>query len=711
MMEELQQQQIQQPVIPVTGEVRFSENSIGVNASDVDFTMTDGGSYDTVLKKKRGRPPKGTLPPHPRLKKPKDEEDVCFICFDGGSLVLCDYRGCPKAYHPACVKRDEEFFRLTEKWNCGWHLCSDCGKSCHYMCYTCTYSLCKGCTKKESDFVSVRGNKGLCGACKRTIMLIENSALGIKCEVDFDDKSSWEYLFKVYWMYLKGKLSLDYDEIHRAKNPWKSAVRASCKAQTPRKLHHLKVDNGYGSENSCVVDSNSPKNKKVKENIWTSFLDGAGHNAQDLSTTCELNGNTCVIKNQIGPNESAIDDATNPRFVRLREPVWHYQDPNGNVHGPVSMLFLCKLKGTERIPPDLRIWRIDEKQENSILLSDALSFKCSQKVSLPLNCEQQSLRASVTLETTTENSHGGLSNETRSANNQTVKQGEAEKVGDTYTPPNGTDESVKSNGGHTPSPGLTTQADGNISDGQSGHFERREASPKCDISCHDGPNVHPALPSIAFDEKLIDKPSDKVVEGHGNEQKSEVNGNLGSNRCSEDPSNSGQSDQKQSDNEENSGQSSGQNWRGPSVIHHPPMDASSWIASIFGDTDCPLVDDSVSDLLEQVAAKEKDGVLETPTAIEWDDELTEGAITDCFSFAANALSPMLDAGKGDALSSSSDLHLPSQSNAAEEPFRQADVHNHQTICGEQSSKAPEVESTFSRISWNPTHQFSWDPTR
>ncbi|MCI64117.1 zinc finger CCCH domain-containing protein 44-like, partial [Trifolium medium] len=65
---------------------------IGVNASDVDFTMTDGGRYDTALKKKRGRPPKGTLPPHPRLKKPKDEEDVCFICFDGGSLVLCDYR-------------------------------------------------------------------------------------------------------------------------------------------------------------------------------------------------------------------------------------------------------------------------------------------------------------------------------------------------------------------------------------------------------------------------------------------------------------------------------------------------------------------------------------------------------------------------------------------------------------------------------------------
>lgn len=49
----------------------------------------------TVEKRKRGRPPKGqpkapkTTPP---LRKKKDEEDVCFICFDGGSLVLCDRR-------------------------------------------------------------------------------------------------------------------------------------------------------------------------------------------------------------------------------------------------------------------------------------------------------------------------------------------------------------------------------------------------------------------------------------------------------------------------------------------------------------------------------------------------------------------------------------------------------------------------------------------
>ncbi|GFP83261.1 zinc finger CCCH domain-containing protein 44 [Phtheirospermum japonicum] len=84
-------------------------------------------------KRKRGRPPKGQLiaakPPPPKRNKPveDEDEDVCFICFDGGSLVLCDRKGCPKAYHPACIKRDEAFFRSKAKWNCEVRLETDPG--------------------------------------------------------------------------------------------------------------------------------------------------------------------------------------------------------------------------------------------------------------------------------------------------------------------------------------------------------------------------------------------------------------------------------------------------------------------------------------------------------------------------------------------------------------------------------------------------------
>lgn len=34
-------------------------------------------------------------------------------------LRLLYVRGCPKAYHAACIKRDEAFFRSRAKWNCG----------------------------------------------------------------------------------------------------------------------------------------------------------------------------------------------------------------------------------------------------------------------------------------------------------------------------------------------------------------------------------------------------------------------------------------------------------------------------------------------------------------------------------------------------------------------------------------------------------------
>nr|KYP66893.1 Zinc finger CCCH domain-containing protein 44 [Cajanus cajan] len=226
---------LQHPPEPPPAEVSLRgagdlENSqlLGAPVAEARDVDQNDGSCVAVLKRKRGRPAKGdrvvkTTPPASRQKR--DEEDVCFICFDGGSLVLCDRRGCPKAYHPSCIKRDEAFFRSKAKWNCGWHICSICGKGSHNMCYTCTYSLCKGCTKK-ADFVCVRENKGLCGICKRTIMLIENCDQGDKsvCDVDFDDKSSWEYLFKVYWTYLKEKLCLTFDEILQAKNPCKGTV-------------------------------------------------------------------------------------------------------------------------------------------------------------------------------------------------------------------------------------------------------------------------------------------------------------------------------------------------------------------------------------------------------------------------------------------------------------------------------------------------------
>uniref|UniRef100_A0A7C8ZTL7 Zinc finger PHD-type domain-containing protein n=1 Tax=Opuntia streptacantha TaxID=393608 RepID=A0A7C8ZTL7_OPUST len=146
-------------------------------------TQLVGAPVEIPAKKKRGRPPRNPAVNASAVAKSdgnsnnkrskKEEEDVCFICFDGGNLVLCDRRDCPKAYHPACVKRDESFFRRSIRWNCGWHLCNSCQRNALFMCYTCPYSLCKGCVK-QADILCVRGNKGFCRTCMTTIMLIEN---------------------------------------------------------------------------------------------------------------------------------------------------------------------------------------------------------------------------------------------------------------------------------------------------------------------------------------------------------------------------------------------------------------------------------------------------------------------------------------------------------------------------------------------------------
>ncbi|KAF8672168.1 hypothetical protein HU200_049735 [Digitaria exilis] len=153
------------------------------------------------VKRKRGRPPKNrdattqaAVPAPVRPVNKKEEEVVCFICFDGGDLVVCDRRGCPKVYHPACIKRDESFFRSRGKWDCG--------------CI------------KQGKFFGVRGNKGFCDMCYGTILLIESKDDGAKVGVDFDDKNSWEYLFKLYWLDLKGKHLLTMSELFDAKRRW-----------------------------------------------------------------------------------------------------------------------------------------------------------------------------------------------------------------------------------------------------------------------------------------------------------------------------------------------------------------------------------------------------------------------------------------------------------------------------------------------------------
>ncbi|XP_071696153.1 uncharacterized protein [Rutidosis leptorrhynchoides] len=269
-------------------------NKVSATVDAIETSVAGDGGVTVELgrddvKRKRGRPPKGrgNLNQNPKPKAtavkrskqsvvvPGEDEDVCFICFDGGSLVLCDHRGCPKAYHPACIKRDEAFFESAAKWNCGWHICSICQKTAHHMCYTCTYSLCRGCIKK-ADYVCVRGDKGFCTICMKMIKLIENNGQGEdgKVQVDFDDKLSWEYLFKVYWVYLKGKLSLTDNEITEAKNPWREVSTISSHITSNKvhnRAHDLRSITSSVTSSTPVInsDENESKRRKIDDEVNT----------------------------------------------------------------------------------------------------------------------------------------------------------------------------------------------------------------------------------------------------------------------------------------------------------------------------------------------------------------------------------------------------------------------------------------------------------
>ncbi|XP_031271655.1 zinc finger CCCH domain-containing protein 19-like isoform X1 [Pistacia vera] len=236
-------------------------------------------------KRKRG---KNSRPIGRAPSRKKSEEDVCFICFDGGELVLCDRRGCPKAYHPSCVNRDEAFFRAKGRWNCGWHLCSICEKNAYYMCYTCTFSLCKGCIK-DAVILCVRGNKGFCETCMKTVMLIERNQQGNKDmdQVDFDDKNSWEYLFKDYWLDLKEQLSLSVEELARAKNPWKGSDIHAGKQDSPDELYVATNDAGHGSDSSSEnAEATVPKRRKMKRRSKSRAKEG-GSSGTTLITGAE----------------------------------------------------------------------------------------------------------------------------------------------------------------------------------------------------------------------------------------------------------------------------------------------------------------------------------------------------------------------------------------------------------------------------------------
>ena len=67
---------------------------------------------------------------------------------------------------------------------------------------------------------------------------------------------------------------------------------------------------------------------------------------------------------QIGENQ--IDGDSVGRLI------WYYEDPQGKTQGPFSTASLKRWSDDDYFPPDFKVWKNGESQENSVLLSDML---------------------------------------------------------------------------------------------------------------------------------------------------------------------------------------------------------------------------------------------------------------------------------------------------------------------------------------------------
>uniref|UniRef100_A0A0D9XFY3 Zinc finger CCCH domain-containing protein 19 n=1 Tax=Leersia perrieri TaxID=77586 RepID=A0A0D9XFY3_9ORYZ len=275
--------------------VAGSEDIPEEDAVQMDEDEDDDDEPPPLAKKGGGRRKRGRASSKaqavvkPSVRK-KDDEEVCFICFDGGDLVVCDRRGCPKAYHPSCVNRDDEFFKSKGRWNCGWHICSNCQKPARHMCFTCTYSLCNKCIK-ETKFVAVRANKGFCETCMDTVMLIENKEVATEqMDVDFDDKTSFWYLFKDYWLNLKEKLSLTFEEISAAKSQKNGSL--VIRENDLSEPHDTNDEEEGNSDSSSVrhLESNSKRKGRKRSNQAAKDDSSVGKDSSRKSTKRGLSG-------------------------------------------------------------------------------------------------------------------------------------------------------------------------------------------------------------------------------------------------------------------------------------------------------------------------------------------------------------------------------------------------------------------------------------
>ncbi|XP_045444827.1 histone-lysine N-methyltransferase NSD3 isoform X4 [Pipistrellus kuhlii] len=104
---------------------------LGVRPKSACVATTEERARNAKLKQKRRKI---------KTESKQMHEDYCFQCGDGGELVMCDKKDCPKAYHLLCLNLTQPPYG---KWECPWHQCNECSSAAVFFCEFCPRSFCK----------------------------------------------------------------------------------------------------------------------------------------------------------------------------------------------------------------------------------------------------------------------------------------------------------------------------------------------------------------------------------------------------------------------------------------------------------------------------------------------------------------------------------------------------------------------------------------
>ena len=264
--------------------------------------------------------PKKKKKPRPRLPTKRDEEesledthdDDCFICNDGGELLLCDHKSCTKAYHLECINR-KVVPPKSQKWECPWHYCSKCQKAAVTFCGLCPVSFCSKHFKNEVSELT-ESCYFVCKSCSETK---ESDSVENSCELQSSDAAKLE--------------EVSEDKMESSNKASLSTSDESSRHVKPASSRTTDLTKKNRSKSSRPVEPLSTATEsKVDQNVFSpksSALNEANHLPKDsqlslTSPSAGVRSRKSTVKRKHTKSQSSPKDTVSEKadFVMVQSP-------------------------------------------------------------------------------------------------------------------------------------------------------------------------------------------------------------------------------------------------------------------------------------------------------------------------------------------------------------------------------------------------------